>query len=122
MDEWSVDTAGVLGVLAGVDSAGADFESAHEKIVEAAESGAALSVDGRRTLSDAWAAFLELRSLVPGKVMHVAASAAASLGEASAAVVAGDDQMAADSDAARRAAEEWGIGSPEAYGSIVGAW
>lgn len=122
MDKWSVDTAGVLAVLAGVDSVGAEFESANTKIVEAAESGELLSVDGRATLSDAWSVFLDLRSLVPGKVMHVVASAAASLSEATTAVVAGDDQMAADSDAAQRAAEEWGIDSPVAYGSTVGAY
>lgn len=120
MDQWRVDAEGVLGVLTGVDAAGPDFESAHRKIEEAAASGSAVSLEGRTALSSAWDAFLAERSLVPGKVMHAVSSAAAALTEATAAVVAGDEQMTADTDGARRRAEEWGIDSPDAYSASAG--
>ena len=62
MSQWRVDPDGVLGVLAGIDDLGPDFESAQNGISEAASAASTLSVDGRTVLSSAWAAFILINS------------------------------------------------------------
>lgn len=121
-DGWSVDPDRVVGVLAGIDDEGTELARAAASIDELVYARATLSVDGRTALSNAWGAFLEERRLVPGTLMHTLAASAAALTEATVAVVAGDEQMAADGRAASVAAEataldEWGIDSPDAYGN-----
>jgi hypothetical protein len=104
MNEWRVDADGVLGVLAGLDDQREEFESAHRKLEEAAfERSASLTVDGRTTVSAAWDRFMEERRLMPGRLMHSVASAAQAVGEATAAVIAGDEEMAHDTVAALQA-------------------
>jgi hypothetical protein len=116
MSQWRVDPDGVLGVLAGIDDLGPDFESAQNGISEAASAASTLSVDGRTVLSSAWAAFMESRSLVPGKIMHEVSAAASGVGAATTAIIAGDEEMAADTQAAQSRAEDaWGIALPSAY-------
>ncbi|MFS0853808.1 DUF6507 family protein [Microbacterium sp. 179-I 3D4 NHS] len=112
---WSVDVEGVRRLVTGIDMVGPDFETAHQAVTTAAESGSGLSVDGRKALSAAWDSFLQERSLVPGKIMHAVASAAGALNEATAAVTAGDAEMTADVESAQRTAEGWGIPSSAAY-------
>ncbi|MGN7966204.1 MULTISPECIES: DUF6507 family protein [Microbacterium] len=121
MGQWSVDAEGVLGVVTGVDTAGPDCEKAHRDITDAADSGATLSVGGRTVLSAAWETFIEDRALVPGKIMHTIAAAAGALSEATSALVAGDEQMSLDINAAQRTAESWGIAPPRAYNPSGGA-
>ncbi|MFJ2367747.1 DUF6507 family protein [Microbacterium sp. NPDC087665] len=116
MTHWRVDPDGVLGVLAGIDDLGPDFESVQTGISEAAMAASTLSVDGRTALSSAWEAFMEMRSLVPGKIMHSVRVAASGVGSATTAIVAGDEEMAADTQAAQSRAEDaWGIALPSAY-------
>lgn len=116
MSQWRVDPDGVLGVLAGIDDLGPDFESAHNGISEAASAASTLSVDGRTVLSSAWETFMESRSLVPGKIMHEVGAAASGVGAATTAIIAGDEEMAADTQAAQSRAEDaWGIALPAAY-------
>lgn len=110
MTRWSVDPDGVLGVLAGVDDLGPDFESAQSQISAAAMSASTLSVDGRSVLSRAWDTFMESRALVPGKIMYSLNAAASGVGSAMIAVVVGDEQMVTDTQAAEARAEDaWGI-------------
>lgn len=117
MGQWRVDPDGVLGVLAGIDDLGPQFESAYTGIDDAASSGgAALTADGRTVLSSAWESFMSQRRLVPGKLMHSVSGSAAAVGEATVAIVAGDEQMADNVTAAERHAEDaWGIAPRAAY-------
>lgn len=116
MSEWRVAPDGVLGVLAGLDDLGPDFESVHTGIRDAALAAPTLSVDGRTLLSNAWDAFMESRSLVPGKIMYTIGAAAAGVGAATTALIAGDEEMSADTQAAQARAEtEWGIAVAAAY-------
>ncbi|MEZ3159429.1 DUF6507 family protein [Microbacterium sp. BWT-B31] len=116
MSHWWVAPDGVLGVLAGIDELGPDFETVQTGISEAASSGSTLTVDGRTTLSNAWDAFMEARALVPGKIMYAVSAAASGVGAATTAIVAGDEEMSADTQAAQAHAEdEWGIAPSSAY-------
>lgn len=116
MGQWRVDPDGVLGVLAGLDDLGPDFESVHTEITEASSAASTLSVDGRTVLSSAWEAFMTSRSLVPGKIIYSVSSAASGVGAATTAIVAGTEQMAADTQAAQVYAEDvWGIAPAHAY-------
>jgi len=116
-DGWSVDPDRVMGVLAGVDDAGASLEGAGKAMDELSFSASSLSVDGRTMVSNAWASFVGERRLVPGKLMHVLASSARSVTEATVAVVAGDAEMETNAATAEeRARVEWGIESDVAYG------
>lgn len=120
MGGWSVDPDRVVGVLAGVDDNGSGLASALKQADELAFSASSLSVDGRTTLSNAWAAFIDERRMVPGKLMHVLASSARSVSEATVAVVAGDAEMESNARTAEeRALTEWGIESMDAYGGGV---
>lgn len=113
MTEWRVDPDGVLGVLAGVDDTAAGFETCRREIEDAAfHGGATLITDGRTALSSAWESFLDDRRLVPGKIMYAINAAAAAVGEATVAVVTGDEQMASDTTSRRAQAESWGIAPP----------
>ncbi|MFF7294064.1 DUF6507 family protein [Microbacterium sp. NPDC008134] len=120
MDDWNVDADGVLALLTSIDTVGPDFERAHRDITDAAESGAALAAGGRTVVKTAWTTFIEDRSLVPGKIMHEVAAAASAVSEATAALVAGDEQMSLDTTAAQSRAESWGIAPTEAYSSSAG--
>lgn len=116
MGEWRVDPDGVMGVVAGLDELGPAFEASLTATQDAGSCASLLSIDGRTTLSDEWASFMAERSSVPGKVMFAVCDAARSLGEAVSAVVAGAEDMSANSDAASaRAYDEWNIASPSAY-------
>ncbi|GAB3630799.1 hypothetical protein GCM10027421_01520 [Microbacterium shaanxiense] len=117
MGQWRVDPDGVLGVLAGIDDLGPQFESAYTGIDDAATNGrAALTADGRTVLSSAWEAFMSQRRLVPGKLMHSVSGSAAAVGEATVAIVAGDEQMADNVSTAEKHAEDaWGIAPYAAY-------
>lgn len=111
MDGWDVDPDGVLGVLAGLDQLGSSFESARTEATALRSDGAAaLCADGRTVVSDAWAQLMDLRALVPGKLMFVLSRSAAAVGEATVEVVLGDDEMARTAtEAERHAQEAWGI-------------
>lgn len=116
MSQWRVDPDGVVGVLAGIDDLGPDFEAVQRGIRDAASTASALSVDGRAVMSGAWDAFMESRSLVPGKIMHEVAAAASGVGAATAAIIAGDEEMAVGTHAAQSHAEDaWGIAPLSAY-------
>lgn len=115
-DGWSVDADRVLGILAGVDDAGSGLADAANGMDEMLYSASSLSVDGRTAVSNAWADFISERRLVPGKLMHLLASSANSVTEATVAVVAGDAEMETNAIAAEeRARVEWGIESVAAY-------
>jgi hypothetical protein len=119
MSGWRVDPDRVIGVLADIDDDGADLAQAGTDVQNLAwEGGAGLKADGRTTVANAWTAFLEDRSLVPGKLTHVLSSAAAAVTEATVSVVSGDEEMAGNGrDAEALALERWGIEPPAAYQS-----
>ncbi|MFK0403220.1 DUF6507 family protein [Microbacterium sp. NPDC090225] len=120
MGDWTVDADGVLALLTSIDTAGPDFERAHRDVTDAAESGTTLSVGGRTVVKTAWTTFIEDRALVPGKIMHEVAAAASAMSEATAALVAGDEQVSLDTRAAQSRAEGWGIAPVEAYSASAG--
>jgi len=124
VEQWRVDPDGVLGVLAGIDDLGPQFESAYTDIDDAARSGeASLSADGRTVLSTAWDSFMSQRRLVPGKLMHSVSASAAAVGEATVAIVTGDEQMMENVAAAEKHAEDaWGIAPPAAYAAAGSYW
>lgn len=94
---YRVDPDGVLGLVAGLDDLGADFESAYRGIDDAATSGpSSLTVEGRMVVAKAWRTFMEDRRVVPGAVMYSISSSAQAVGDATVAIVAGDEQMAHD--------------------------
>lgn len=116
-ETWRVDPDRVVGVLAGIDDDGVELARSVGRVEELLYSRSSLSVDGRTALANAWSAFIDERRLVPGTLMHVLASSAQALTEATVAVVAGDEQMASDGrEATARALDEWGIDSATAYG------
>lgn len=95
--DYRVDPDGVLGMLAGLDTLGGDFESAHREIDSAAAEGpAALTVDGRTAVANAWRTFMEDRRIVPGAVMYSISASAKAVGDATVVIVTGDEQMAQD--------------------------
>jgi hypothetical protein len=120
MDGWNVDADGVLALLTSIDAVGPDFERSHRDVTDAAESSATLVAGGRTVLKTAWTTFIEDRSLVPGKIMHEVAAAASAASEATAALVAGDEQISLDTRAAQSRAESWGIAPVEAYSASAG--
>jgi hypothetical protein len=99
--DYRVDPDGVLGLLAGVDALGGEFETAYREIDSAAADGpATLTIDGRTAVANAWRTFMEERRIVPGAVMYSISSSAQAVSEATVAIVAGDEQMAAATVAA----------------------
>ena len=115
MTHWRVDPDGVVGVLAGVDELGPEFESAQTSITDAAGAASALSVDGRTTLSNAWVSFMHSRALVPGKILHSVSDAASRLSRATVAITTGDDEMTTTTQAAQHAQDAWGLDIAGAY-------
>lgn len=117
MSEYRVDADGVLGILAGLDDLGDEFEKAARDIDEVADDGAtALAVDDRTVMSRAWTAFMDERRSVPGKIIHTINVSSQAVSEATLAIVAGDEQMATDTEAAQDHAEDaWGIAPSLAY-------
>lgn len=115
--DYRVDPDRVIGVLAGVDDAGAGISQAIDDMDSLALEGQTLVVDGRRTLASAWSDLLDERRHVPGKLAHIVAAAASSVSEATTAVVTGDvDMSVTTAEAESRAMDEWGIDSLVAYG------
>jgi hypothetical protein len=99
--EYRVDPDGVLGLLAGLDELGGAFESAHREIDGAAADGpTSLTVDGRTAVVGAWRTFMQDRRTVPGAIMFSISSSAQAVGDATVAIITGDEQMAADTVAA----------------------
>lgn len=121
MDGWRVDPDRVIGVLAGVDDEGAGLARAATDIdALAARGSAGLNPDGRTAVANAWQNFIDERRLVPGKLVHVLTSSARAVGEATVAVVAGDERMASDTrQVGQYALEQWGIETELAYMSGV---
>lgn len=117
MSEYRVDADGVLGILAGLDDLGDEFEKAVRDIDEVADDGTtALAIDDRTVMSRAWTAFMDERRSVPGKVIHTINVSSQAVSEATLAIVAGDEQMATDTEAAQEHAEDaWGIAPSLAY-------
>ncbi|MFJ2368107.1 hypothetical protein [Microbacterium sp. NPDC087665] len=123
MSEYRVDADGVLGILAGLDDLGGEFEKAVRDIDEVADDGTtALAIDDRTVMSRAWTAFMDERRSVPGKVIHTINVSSHAVSEATLAIVAGDEQIATDTEAAQDHAEDaWGIAPSLAY-MPGGAW
>lgn len=117
MSEYRVDADGVLGILAGLDDLGDEFEKAVRDIDEVADDGTtALAIDDRTVMSRAWTAFMDERRSVPGKVIHTINVSSQAVSDATLAIVAGDEQMATDTEAAQEHAEDaWGIAPSLAY-------
>jgi hypothetical protein len=117
MSDYRVDPDGVLGVLAGLDDLGTDFETAAVDVETAADDGAAaLAIDDRTVMSRAWNSFMNERRSVPGKVMHTINVCSQAVSEATLAVVAGDEQMAAATSSAQaQTGSPWGIAPSHAY-------
>lgn len=117
VSDYRVDPDRVIGVLAGVDDAGAGISQAIDDMDSLVVEGQSLVVDGRRTLASAWSDLLDERRYVPGKLAHIVASAASSVSEATTAVVTGDvDMSVTTAEAESRAMDEWGIDSSVSYG------
>lgn len=117
VSDYRVDPDRVIGVLAGVDDAGAGIAQAITDMEDLALEGQSLVADGRRTLASAWGDLLDERRYVPGKLAHVVAAAASAVSEATTAVVTGDvDMSVTTAEAESRAMDEWGIDSLVAYG------
>lgn len=115
--DWSVDPAGVMGVLAQVDDEGNALERASNEFGDLHGRGVAdLSIVGRTSASDAWAVFCSERTDVPRKLMRMIQHRGSQVAEASVAVLAGDAQMGDDvANAETRAMHEWDIASKYAY-------
>ena len=115
--QWSVDAAGVMGVLAQVDDEGNDLETASRKFASLQTEGASsLSVDGRTSLASAWNSFCDERTDVPRKLMWMLQHRCGQVTEATVAVLPGDAQMGDDVQAAESYAQsEWGIASKYRY-------
>ncbi|MFS0793908.1 hypothetical protein [Microbacterium sp. 1P10AE] len=117
MSDYRVDPDRVIGVLAGVDDAGAGIAQAIDDMDALALEGLSLTVDGRHSLASAWSDLLDERRYVPGKLAHVVAGAASAVSEATTAVVTGDvDMSVTTAEAESRALDEWGIDSSVSYG------
>ncbi|MDI9890392.1 hypothetical protein [Microbacterium sp. IEGM 1404] len=115
--DYRVDPDRVIGVLAGVDDAGAGIARAIDETETLALEGLNLVVDGRRTLASAWSDFLDERRYVPGKLANIVAASASAVSEATTAVVTGDVDMSfTTAEAESRAVDEWGIDSSVSYG------
>lgn len=116
VSDYRVDPDRVIGVLAGVDDAGAGIAQAIIDMENLALEGQSLVTDGRRTLGSAWSDLLDERRYVPGTLAHVVAAAASAVSEATNAVVAGDvDMSVSTAEAESRALDEWGIDSSVSY-------
>lgn len=116
VSDYRVDPDRVIGVLAGVDDAGAGIAQAIIDMENLALEGQSLVTDGRRTLASAWSDLLDERRYVPGTLAHVVAAAASAVSEATNAVVAGDvDMSVSTAEAESRALDEWGIDSSVSY-------
>lgn len=117
VSDYRVDPDRVIGVLAGVDDAGAGIAQAIDDMDALALEGLSLTVDGRHSLASAWSDLLDERRYVPGKLAHVVAAAASAVSEATTAVVTGDvDMSVTTAEAESRALDEWGIDSSVSYG------
>jgi hypothetical protein len=117
VSDYRVDPDRVIGVLAGVDDAGAGIAQAIDDMDALALEGLSLTVDGRHSLASAWSDLLDERRYVPGKLAHVVAAAASAVSEATTAVVSGDvDMSVTTAEAESRALDEWGIDSSVSYG------
>ncbi|MEX0151662.1 MULTISPECIES: hypothetical protein [Microbacterium] len=118
MSHYRVDPDRVIGVLAGVDDAGAEMAPAISGMTDAALDGEGLVVDGRRTLLAGWWAFLEERRSVPGRLARVVAAAASAVSAATVAIVTGDVDMGVSAaEAETRALTEWRFALPEGLGA-----
>jgi hypothetical protein len=95
-DGWAVAPDQVAGVLAAVDREGEPLAGAVKVSEELLARKADLSAGGRTVLSDAWADFMDLRMLVPGKVIELVMSSAQAIVDGTAAIAAGDEAMAAE--------------------------
>lgn len=117
MSEYRVDPDGVLGILAGLDDLGDEFEKAGRDVEQVADDGAtALAIDDRTVMSRAWNTFMDDRRSVPGKIMHTINVSAQAVGEATLEIVTGDVQMATDTTQAQGGIQNpWGIAPSYAY-------
>lgn len=95
VDGWSVAPDQVAGVLAAVERAGEPLAGAVSVSGELLARKSDLVAGGRTVLSDAWSAFLDLRVLIPGKVIEVITSSAQAVVTGAAIIAAGDEEMAA---------------------------
>lgn len=114
---WSVDPAGMMGVLAQVDDEGNALERAANDFDELSSRGSAdMSAVGRSVVSDAWAGFCSERTDVPRTLMWMVQHRCRQVSEAAVAVLAGDAEMDDDiASAETRAMREWGIASRYVY-------
>lgn len=94
-DGWAVAPDQVAGVLAAVDREGEPLAGAVTVSEELLARKADLSAGGRSVLSDAWADFMDLRVLMPGKVIEVVTSSAQGVVEGAAVIAAADEEAAA---------------------------
>jgi hypothetical protein len=95
-DGWAVAPDQVAGVLAAIDREGEPLAGAVTVSEELLARKADLSAGGRSVLSDAWADFMDLRMLVPGKVIELVMSSSQAIVEGTVAIAAGDEAMAAE--------------------------
>ncbi|MFE7844389.1 DUF6507 family protein [Microbacterium sp. NPDC057407] len=123
MDGWRVDPDRVVGILAGIDDAGSVLTRAAKDVDALYPAPVSLALDERTSVATAWTDFFEDRRAVPGKLIHVLSSSATALSEATVAVIAGDERMAADAAVAERQAfDRWGLDSSVAYGNGMFGW
>lgn len=117
MSEYRVDPDGVLGILAGLDDLGDEFEKSVRDVEEVADDGAtALAIDDRTVMSRAWTAFMDERRSVPGKIIHTINVSSQAVTEATLTIVAGDEQVAHDTTRAQSESQNpWGIAPSYAY-------
>ena len=108
---WSVDAAGVAGILAMIDDYGNALEAAKKKFSDAENQGnSGLVIDGRTELRDGWSTFATEREDVPRKLMWMLQHRCNQVIEASVAVLAGDGEIADTHERAETYAEtEWNI-------------
>lgn len=108
---WSVDAAGVAGILALIDDYGNALEQAKKTFSDAENQGnSGLVVEGRTTLRGGWNEFATEREDVPRKLMWMLQHRCDQVIAATVEVLAGDGEIA-DSHAAAEAYAEsaWGI-------------
>lgn len=111
MSAYSVDPDKVIGVLSAVDSAGEGLETAATAWTTLlAEVNSALIVQGRTTVSAAWASFTSDRSRVPGQFITLYGTYVSQVAKATEEVILGDLTMFTTVEAAQKHAEEsWDI-------------
>lgn len=108
---WSVDAAGVAGILAMIDDYGNTLEQAKKQFSDAENQGnGGLVVDGRTTLRGGWNDFATDREDVPRKLMWMLQHRCDQVIAATVEVLAGDSEIAdSQADAEAFAESEWGI-------------